>query len=174
MNTRALVVFLTFIIWGQVCWRWYTCEVKGFYRDSFGSSGMDQDSAVDEKDITVTQDMEYVSLRSAGAVLYFPYKSSETTFDSSVESYLHELSIALKEKPVQVTIIGHTDGKGSEGYNYELGLQRAQAVAEELKKQGVPGDKLKVISKGETEPLQLKDARLREQKNRRVEIELGS
>ena len=174
MNTRALVVFLTFIIWGQICWRWYTCEVKGFYRTSLDSSLLSKDSANAEKGISFSVDMEYVSLRSAGAVLYFPYKSSETTFDSSVESYLHELSIALKKKPVQVTIIGHTDGKGSEGYNYELGLQRAQAVAEELKKQGVPGDKLKVISKGETEPLQLKDARLREQKNRRVEIDLGS
>ena len=46
---------------------------------------------------------------------------------------------------------GHTDSKGSEAYNINLSLKRAQTVAEYLKSKHVMPSQLKVIGKGEAD-----------------------
>jgi len=48
-------------------------------------------------------------------------------------------------------IIGRTDPRGSETYNQELGMSRAESVASYLKDKGVSTARVDVISKGETD-----------------------
>lgn len=74
----------------------------------------------------------------------------------------------LKEHPgVKMTIIGHTDLVGSEGYNNGLGLRRARSALRYLVRKGVARGRLAAIeSKGESEPVvQTED---RERRNRRA------
>jgi OmpA-OmpF porin, OOP family len=71
---------------------------------------------------------------------------------------------------IQLTITGHTCDLGTDEENDELGMRRAEAVAEVLESFGVNHSQMLVRSKGEHEALersQLEDVRI---KNRRVEI----
>ncbi len=74
---------------------------------------------------------------------------------------------------VQVTRIevdGHTDRSGTAAYNQGLSQRRAQAVASELIRLGVPRDAITVQGFGETRPLVPTADGVREPQNRRVEI----
>ncbi len=51
-----------------------------------------------------------------------------------------------------VTCVGHTDDTGSEAYNQQLGLRRAQAVVDYMKASGIAPERVKAESKGETNP----------------------
>ncbi len=76
---------------------------------------------------------------------------------------------------VQVTRIavnGYTDTSGSPGYNQELSLRRARAVAAELVRDGVPRDLIAIQGFGATHLLVPTGPGVREPQNRRVEIML--
>jgi outer membrane protein OmpA-like peptidoglycan-associated protein len=66
-----------------------------------------------------------------------------------------------------VSIEGHTDLVGGEGYNQRLGLRRARAVADRLVRQGVAPRRIALVeSRGESEPVVPVEAR--ERRNRRA------
>ncbi|WP_052595570.1 OmpA family protein [Luteipulveratus mongoliensis] len=67
-----------------------------------------------------------------------------------VASAAKTISKDVTGKPVSV--VGHTDSKGTEEANKTLGQRRADAVAAELRTQ-LPGVQLKASSAGETEPV---------------------
>ena len=65
---------------------------------------------------------------------------------------------------------GYTDTSGTPQYNQALSIQRAEAVAAELIKDGVPKSVISIQGFGETHPLVQTGAGVREPQNRRVEI----
>ncbi len=65
---------------------------------------------------------------------------------------------------------GHTDTSGPENYNMALSLRRANAVKNELVRQGVPADAISVVGRGEQGLLVQTADGVREPQNRRVEI----
>jgi outer membrane protein OmpA-like peptidoglycan-associated protein len=70
---------------------------------------------------------------------------------------------------VFIEVQGHTDSVGSETYNEELGLERAEAVRRYLNMQHkVPLHRMSVISYGESAPVTDNDSRDSREKNRRV------
>ena len=76
---------------------------------------------------------------------------------------------------VQVTrieVAGHTDTTGSAGYNQGLSIRRAQTVAAELVRLGVPRGAITTEGFGFTRPLVATGPGVREPQNRRVEIVL--
>ncbi len=76
---------------------------------------------------------------------------------------------------VQVTRIevsGHTDSSGAARYNQGLSVRRAQNVAAELVRLGVPREAITTHGLGETRPLVQTADGVREPQNRRVEIVL--
>jgi outer membrane protein OmpA-like peptidoglycan-associated protein len=80
---------------------------------------------------------------------------------------------AANSKRVQYTKIavnGYTDLSGTAQYNQGLSVRRAQAVAGELTKDGVPSSAISIQGFGETHPLVPTAAGVREPQNRRVEI----
>lgn len=64
---------------------------------------------------------------------------------ASINNYTQELK--------EVVVIGHTDYFGTNAFNKDLASRRASFVVSELIKRGVPKKLLRVISKGEEEPL---------------------
>jgi hypothetical protein len=70
----------------------------------------------------------------------------------------------------RITATGHTDTTGPESYNMALSLRRANAVKDELARQGVPAPAITVIGKGESQLLVPTGDNVREPQNRRVEI----
>jgi OOP family OmpA-OmpF porin len=72
-----------------------------------------------------------------------------------------------------ITIAGHTDGKGTEAYNLDLGRKRGEAVKELMVKFGAPADRLVVESFGKSRPIDTNDTEEGRAKNRRVEFHVG-
>jgi len=70
----------------------------------------------------------------------------------------------------EITIVGHTDALGSDGYNQLLSERRAAAVRDELTILGVPPSRLRAIGRGEFEPRADNGTEAGRQLNRRVEI----
>jgi outer membrane protein OmpA-like peptidoglycan-associated protein len=70
----------------------------------------------------------------------------------------------------QVTVTGYTDTSGSAAHNLELSQRRAEVVADELVRNGVPATDIVTIGRGE-EDLRVPTADgVREARNRRAEI----
>ncbi len=65
---------------------------------------------------------------------------------------------------------GYTDTSGTPQYNQRLSVRRAQTVAAELVKDGVPRSAISIQGFGETHLLVPTGPGVREPQNRRVEI----
>ncbi len=70
----------------------------------------------------------------------------------------------------QIEVIGHTDTTGSAAYNLELSQHRAEVVADELIRRGVPATDIATIGRGEQDLLVPTADGVSEPRNRRVEI----
>ena len=97
-------------------------------------------------------------------------------FDKSVVKpqyyeLLRNLKDYLEQQDMRVTIIGHTDSKGSDAYNMALGMRRAVAVRDKLLEFGLnPARILGVESRGESEPIAPNDTEQGRFENRRIEF----
>ena len=70
----------------------------------------------------------------------------------------------------RIEVSGHADRSGTPQYNQRLSERRAQAVAAELERQGVPRAAMVIQAFGESRPLVPTADGVREPQNRRVEI----
>jgi outer membrane protein OmpA-like peptidoglycan-associated protein len=104
--------------------------------------------------------------------------SSEVSFDfnsatikSSFYSPLNKIAEIMNRYPrTQIVVAGHTDSVGSEQYNLELSLRRANAVADYLISRGVLQSRLGTEGRGELEPIASNETESGRSQNRRVEI----
>ena len=83
----------------------------------------------------------------------FAFNSSE--LDAQARSALDQQANFINQFPeVRFAVYGHTDLVGSDGYNYQLGLNRARAAVAYLVSRGVSQARLEaLVSEGETTPL---------------------
>ncbi len=70
----------------------------------------------------------------------------------------------------RIEVTGHADRSGTAQANQLLSLRRAQAVASELQRWGVPPQAIDIHAVGDTRPLSPTDVGVREPQNRVVEI----
>ena len=97
-------------------------------------------------------------------------------FDKSVVKpqyfeLLRNVKDYAEQKDLKLTIIGHTDSKGSDAYNMALGMRRAVAVRDKLIEFGLdPARILGVESRGESEPIAPNDTDQGRFENRRIEF----
>ena len=102
--------------------------------------------------------------------IYFKYDSTKELDTQHVVKFLNDLIAELKASGKTVVLTGHTDHDGTDEYNYELGLERANHVKAYLVKHGLPESQIEVKSKGKSEPIADNSTPEGKQKNRRVEI----
>ena len=108
----------------------------------------------------------------------FVFDSGRLNFDfdkSVVKPQYFELLRNVKDYAEQndfrLTIIGHTDSKGTDAYNMALGMRRAIAVRDKLLEFGLdPVRILGVESRGESEPIAPNDTEQGRFENRRIEF----
>ena len=97
-------------------------------------------------------------------------------FDKSVVKpqyfeLLRNVKDYAEQKDLKLTIIGHTDSKGTDAYNMALGMRRAVAVRDKLIEFGLdPSRILSVESRGESEPIAPNDTEQGRFENRRIEF----
>lgn len=110
-------------------------------------------------------------LRPVHFTLYFLEGSSELTPESREQ--FAALRQELANRPVaEMLIVGHTDSIGATQANDALSLERAQAMREALKAEGIDAGAVEVAGRGERELLVKTGDEVAEARNRRVVINI--
>jgi len=73
-----------------------------------------------------------------------------------------------------IKVVGHTDSRGTEGYNQGLSDRRAAAVKSYLVSKGINGNVISTSGAGETSPTASNNTAAGRQQNRRVEIKINA
>ncbi len=102
-------------------------------------------------------------------ILYFQHNSTGLT-DKSMKLIPKVLQNANDREYSEISIIGHTDTRGSSKHNVELSLRRARSVEKILMAHDKNLKNVIVQSFGEKDPLVATGDNISEVKNRRVEI----
>ncbi len=102
-------------------------------------------------------------------MLFFELDTSVLTAASKKE-LPRILDRVRARKTADVSVIGHTDTLETASYNYQLGLRRARAIAEQLRHLGLENIEISVESQGLRNLLVPTPMGVAEPRNRRVEI----
>jgi hypothetical protein len=101
--------------------------------------------------------------------VFFP--TNQATLDAEGVRVVTEAAEAYQATGLaQITVTGHTDTVGAAAYNLELSQRRAEMVADELIRRGVPATDIVTIGRGEEDLLVPTADGVDEPRNRRVEI----
>ena len=102
-------------------------------------------------------------------LVFFDFNKSDLTPQAmSIVDTAAKNAAAMKVTKLEVT--GHTDTVGSDAYNMRLSRRRAESVAVELEKEGVPSGEIAIFAKGKRDLLVPTADGVKEPQNRRVQI----
>jgi len=105
--------------------------------------------------------------------LLYDFDSSAIRPDAAV--HLRTLAASLQEYPdTELLIVGHTDATGTDTYNYDLSVRRAEAAMAFLTGQRVAAHRIHVSGRGEWEPIATNETEAGRRANRRIEVAIYS
>ena len=106
------------------------------------------DQAIENLNATVKETIIEVDLSSD---VLFDFDSH--TLKQAAEQSLNDLKVLIEGSDVvKVTVVGHTDSKGSEQYNQSLSLKRADSVRDWLTSSGIAAELIATQGRGERDP----------------------
>ncbi|AUC81414.1 OmpA family protein [Lacinutrix sp. Bg11-31] len=102
--------------------------------------------------------------------VYFNYDSSK--LDENAKSILDDIAenIMADKSNFSISIQGHADSRGSDNYNYNLSVVRAQAIKDYLTSKNITNSLISISGKGETQPIAPNNTEAGRAANRRVEL----
>jgi iron complex outermembrane receptor protein len=102
-------------------------------------------------------------------LVFFDFNKSDLTSQAVtiVDQAAHNAGPA---HVTQLTVTGHTDTVGSDAYNMRLSRRRAESVAAQLEKDGIPSSEIEIVAKGKRDLLVPTADGVKEPQNRRVQI----
>ncbi|MET0116494.1 MAG: AAA family ATPase [Sedimenticola sp.] len=118
-----------------------------------------QAAGVSEERNTMQADQDRpVEEPASDAVLQVVFDFDSDVLQPKFEVLLDEIASTLNSrKGSMVQIIGFTDSVGDHDYNTQLSERRASAVADYLKRQGVPDRQLEIEGRGEAGSIELRE-----------------
>ena len=133
-----------------------------------------QQAALNEKlrgtGVDVARKGDNITLNMPGNVT-FAFNSAN--IDPQFYPVLNDVAAVLREyNQTVVEVAGHTDSVGTDAYNQELSVRRANSVAAYLQSHGVIQQRLITVGAGESRPVASNDTEAGRAQNRRVEITL--
>jgi len=102
--------------------------------------------------------------------IYFDY--GDYGISSLMENHINTNTNIVNSSDSKIKIEGNCDEFGTDEYNYALGLKRAKIVKDSIVAQGVPEDKMVIISYGESNPVCTTPTDECYAENRRVDLHL--
>ncbi len=106
-------------------------------------------------------------------LIYFEFNETKFKPDLQTDNSIVPFKVWLDKYPgSMLPVTGHTDLVGTNDYNYNLGLKRAQIVEKYLENKGINASRMIMESKGETEPAADNLTEEGRAKNRRTEISI--
>lgn len=126
---------------------------------------------LDEIDITKVRGPKEVTVVLDERALLFDFDKSNVK--PQYYGILQNLKEYIEVNDYEVTIVGHTDSKGTDEYNMKLGMRRAESVKAKMLEFGVPAARIVgVESRGESEPVATNETAEGRALNRRIEFKL--
>jgi len=120
--------------------------------------------------VSVTRSGDNLILNMPGNITF---KTASADLNANFFRVLDSVGLVLKEfDKTTIDVEGHTDSDGSDQYNQQLSLQRAQSVGTYLQSQGVNGQRIVAFGAGEARPVGNNSTPEGKQQNRRVELKL--
>lgn len=127
-----------------------------------------EELAKEIKDAEIKREGEGIIINFKDNVM-FAYDRSD--LNASAKTNLDKLAVILQKYPeTNITVIGHTDSKGTTAYNQSLSERRANAVTSYAVNHGISNSRLIAIGKGETDPIATNTTTEGSMLNRRVEF----
>jgi outer membrane protein OmpA-like peptidoglycan-associated protein len=84
----------------------------------------------------------------------FDFDSDRLSADAPASIDAKVMEVLNRAERVEVLrVIGYTDRLGSDAYNQQLSLRRAEAVKQYLVSRGVPGEAVQTVGRGPAEPV---------------------
>jgi outer membrane protein OmpA-like peptidoglycan-associated protein len=102
-------------------------------------------------------------------LVFFDWDRSDLT-DRARQIIAEAAQASTRVQTTRIEVQGNADKSGTPAYNQRLSLRRAQTVAAELVRNGVPQQSIDIQAFGDTQPLVPTAAGVREPQNRRVAI----
>lgn len=103
--------------------------------------------------------------------IFFAFGSAQIS--SAADAVIRDIVRQIGNSGRAVSVVGHTDTVGSLQYNQRLSERRATAVANRMVQLGVPRGSITTAGRSWLEPAVNTGPNVREQRNRRVEIEVS-
>ena len=120
--------------------------------------------------VSVTRNGDNLILNMPGNVTF---KTASSDLNANFFKVLDSVGLVLKEfDKTTIDVEGHTDSDGTDGYNQQLSLERAQSVGTYLQSHGVNGQRIVAFGAGEARPIANNGTPDGKQQNRRVELKL--
>jgi outer membrane protein OmpA-like peptidoglycan-associated protein len=108
---------------------------------------------------------------AAGLInVFFEFDRARLTREA--QQIVVQIANQVKSRNLSATLIGKADLTGSDSYDLALGRRRADAVAQELARLGVPRGRIAIESRGKRQPPVKTADGVREPRNRVVEVTL--
>jgi OOP family OmpA-OmpF porin len=104
-------------------------------------------------------------------LVFFDFDRADLT-DRARQIIAEAAQNSTRVQTTRIEVAGHADRAGTPQYNQRLSQRRAEAVAAELERRGIPRSQMMVQAFGESRPLVPTADGVREPQNRRVEIVL--
>lgn len=142
-------------------------DVCPYAKETFNGVN-DQDGCPDSTQVTMSNDKVMIDEQ-----VFFGFDNAKLT--ETGEQRLKEIATkyhADGKSWSELKIIGHADSRGSTQYNYDLSEERAEVVAEELARLGLPEDIIVTQAYGEMAPVVNAENQGEHSLNRRVEFRI--
>ena len=167
--------FIVFALWSTLSTYIYVCKIQGLCTEPISLQATAPSPENDMLKDTLTKvDVKEQAVLPKDLVSYFEFDKSEFKVNDMTKKYINESSVYINEfTNARLMITGHTDAIGTEEYNQSLGLRRAESTKQYFEKLGIPAVKIRIESKGETQPVDNNSTREGRANNRRTEITIN-
>ena len=139
---------------------------SGYGRDSASVRAYDSDSSEFEG---YSSTDSWRQREGVNQSFYFDFDCYELSATDK-EDLKVQAEYLVSHPQAKVRLEGNTDLRGSREYNVALGWKRANAVAQELRNQGVRNSQIAVVSFGKEKPVANGNDEESHRKNRRVDL----
>jgi peptidoglycan-associated lipoprotein len=124
---------------------------------------------ISEEELFMAKSLDQINREKPLLVIHFDYDKYFIREDA--KPVLETNAAWLKKfKTAKILIEGHCDERGTEDYNLALGEKRAKSTFDYLVSLGISGDRIKTISYGKSQPLDMSHDEAAWQKNRRAQF----
>ncbi len=122
--------------------------------------------SLSEEEVFMAKSLEQINREQPLLMIHFDYDKFDIREDA--KPVLQADANWLKKwRSVKILIEGHCDERGTEDYNLALGEKRAASAFDYLVSLGVPAERMKTISYGKSQPLDMGKDEAAWAKNRR-------